>query len=259
MIFPKYWPYGVLLAAGVTASLALGHKNPTSVQQTVTVVGFAVVSTPSVASSSSVDFTLNYQASSDNPGKATGTLNHDINIGREALQRAGITEADLSTPAGLQLNYFNNMSAQKCKTIEKLKHIQSLPGCPPQVGFQVSESLQAIVPISQLTKVLNQVQPQSLAGSPAVNVNTAGSASTAVPSPQVMSGGYRTALNQAKENASLLAQQEGMALGQVIKISQGVNGEMFFQSNGGGPSTVDEPQVNSGQQLIGVTVTYQLR
>jgi uncharacterized protein YggE len=249
----------VLLAAGAAASLALAHENPGSVDQTVTAVGFAVVSTPSAAGASSADFTLNYQASSGNPANAASTLTHDISAAEEALRHAGVAAADLSTPGGIQLNYFDTMSQQKCQAIEKLKHIQSLPGCPPQLGFQAMESLQAIVPISQLTKVLDHVRPQSLPGSPGLNVNIAQPASTAVPSPQVMAGGYQVALSQAKENASLLAKQEGLALGQVIKISQGVSGQLLFQPNGGGPSTVDEPQIGSGQQLIGVTVTYQLR
>ena len=259
MIFGKYWPYGVLLAAGAAASLALGHKNTGGVHPTVTAVGFAVVSAPSAAGPSSADFTLNYQVSSANPTNAASTLTHDIAAAEEALRHAGVAAADLSTPGGVQLNYFDTMSQQKCQAVEKLKHLQSLPGCPPQVGFQAMESLQAIVPISQLTKVLVQVRPQSLPGSPGLNVNTGQTASAAVPSPQAMSAGYRAALGQAKENASLLAKQEGLALGPVVKISQGVNSQLLFQPNGGGPSTVDEPQVGSGQQLIGVTVTYQLR
>ncbi len=258
MVFGKYWPLGVLLAAGTAASLAIGHKNTGDVHPTVTAVGFAVVSVSSAAGLSSSDFTLNYQISSANPTNAASTLSRDIATAEKALRHAGVAAANLSTPGGLQLNYLNTMSQQECQTVEKVKHLKSLAGCPPQVGFQAMESLQAIMPVSRLTTVLDQVRPPSLPGSPTLNVNTEQPANAALPAPQVMSVGYRAALGQAKENAFLLAKQEGQALGPVVKIFQGVNSQLLSQPNGGDLSTVDMPQVGSGQQLIGVTVTYQV-
>ena len=259
MIWTKYLPYGAILAAGAGASLALTHNTAANVGQTVRMVGFAVVSVSSSSPSPTVDLTLNYQVSGNNAGTVTNELTHDVTVGRQTLQRAGIAAADLSIPSGFYLNYVNSIATQKCQMIEKIKHLKQLNGCPPNVGFQVSESLQAVIPVSQLTKVFDQVHLQSLVGSPTVNVNSAEPSSAAVPSTQAMSIAYREALNQAKANASLLAQEEGKTLGEVVKISEGMPENTFVQGNGGGPSVAGEPQVGPGQELVGVTITYQLR
>ncbi len=146
-----------------------------------------------------------------------------------------------STTAGMQINDFSKMSVQQCQRIEKLKNISALPGCVPEVGFQTKESLQAVVPVGRLNKVMEDGRLHAPLGTQNIDVNTATPSVSPEPSSSKMMQGCRQALGHAEDNAGQMARAEGLELGPMVKISQGVNGKLLSNPNSGGLGTVGAP------------------